>query len=86
MKKTIFPNVRNLMTLAFCAFASVAMAQTDAIKASQSEDAPEHLFTMRNGNGLTMTSYTSPTQTEDNAGKFAFYAESGKSILTTSTA
>ena len=74
------------MTLAFCAFASVAMAQTDAIKASQSEDAPEHLFTMRNGNGLTMTSYTSPTQTEDNAGKFAFYAESGKSILTTSTA
>ena len=79
MKKTIFPNVRNLMTLAFCAFASVAMAQTDAIKASQSEDAPEHLFTMRNGNGLTMTSYTSPTQTEDNAGKFAFYAESGKS-------
>ena len=79
MKKTIFTNARNLMTLALCAFASVAMAQTDAIKASQSEDAPEHLFTMRNGNGLTMTSYTSPTQTEDNAGKFAFYAESGKS-------
>lgn len=58
--------------------AMAGWAQTDAIKASTSVDSPENLFTMKNGNGLTMTSYTSPTETEGNAGKFAFYAEDGK--------
>ena len=58
--------------------AMTGWAQTDAIKASTSVDSPENLFTMKNGNGLTMTSFTSPTETEGNAGKFAFYAEDGK--------
>ncbi len=58
--------------------AMTGWAQTDAIKASTSVDNPENLFTLKNGNGLTMTSYTSPTETAENAGKFAFYAEAGK--------
>lgn len=59
--------------------ALAAWAQTDVIEASTSVDSPEHMYVLRNGNGLTMTSYTSPTETEANAGRFAFYAESGKS-------
>ena len=73
-----FQGFRFLMLSLFVAFASVAMAQTDVIKASTTEGTPEYMFTLLNGNGLTMTSYTSPTETEANAGKFAFYAESGK--------
>ena len=69
---------KNLLMLALLLPAMAGWAQTDAIKASTSVDKPESMFTMRNGNGLTMTSYTSPTETEENAGKFAFYAEDGK--------
>ena len=73
-----FQGFRFLMLSLFVAFVSVAMAQTDAIKASTTEGSPEYMFIMQNGNGLTMTSYTSPTEKEENAGKFAFYAQSGK--------
>ena len=73
-----FQGFRFLMLSLFVAFASVAWAQTDDIKASTTEGSPEYLFTMQNGNGLIMTSYTSPTEKEGNAGKFAFYAQSGK--------
>ena len=69
---------KNLLMLALLLPAMTGWAQTDAIKASTSVDNPENLFTMKNGNGLTMTSYTSPTETAENAGKFAFYAEAGK--------
>ena len=69
---------KKLLMLALLLPAMTGWAQTDAIKASASVDKPENLFTMKNGNGLTMTSYTSPTETEGNAGKFAFYAEDGK--------
>ena len=51
----------------------VAWAQTDPVSLSQSTERPEHLFVIKNANGLMMTSYTSPTETEANAGKFAFY-------------
>ena len=73
-----FQGFRFLMLSLFVAFVSVAWAQTDAIKASTTEGSPEYMFTLLNGNGLTMTSYTSPTEKEENAGKFAFYAQSGK--------
>lgn len=69
---------KNLLMLALLLHAMTGWAQTDAIKASTSVDNPENLFTLKNGNGLTMTSYTSPTETAENAGKFAFYAEAGK--------
>ena len=69
---------KNLLMLALLLPAMAGWAQTDVIKASASVDKPENLFTMKNGNGLTMTSFTSPTETEGNAGKFAFYAEDGK--------
>ena len=69
---------KNLLMLALLLPAMTGWAQTDAIKASTSVDNPENLFTLKNGNGLTMTSYTSPTETAENAGKFAFYAEDGK--------
>ena len=78
MKMNRFQGFRFLMLSLFVAFASVAWAQTDAIKASTTEGNPEYVFTMQNGYGLIMTSYTSPTEKEKNAGKFAFYAESGK--------
>ena len=58
---------------------TTALAQTATIKPSVSEEAPEAMFTMVNGNGLGMTSYTSPTVTEENMGRFAFFAEEGKS-------
>ena len=69
---------KNLLMLALLLPAMAGWAQTDAIKASTSVDNPESMFTMKNGNGLIMTSYTSPTKTAENAGKFAFYAEDGK--------
>ncbi len=57
---------------------SAAWAQTEEIKPSASEENPEAMFTMANGNGLSMTSYTSPTTTPENAGKFAFFVVEGK--------
>ena len=38
-----------------------------------SEGKPEHLYTMKNGNGLYANGATSPTQTEANRALFAFY-------------
>ena len=70
-----FQGFRFLMLSLFVAFASVAWAQTDAIKASETVENPENLYVMKNGNGLIMTSYTSPTEKEENAGKFAFFAQ-----------
>ena len=65
---------KNLLMLVLLLFAMTAWAQTDDVKLSESTESPEHLYVVRNGNGLMMTSYTSPTKTEANAGKFAFYA------------
>lgn len=59
--------------------ASTAWAQTATIRPATSVDQPEVMYTLTNANGMTMTSYTSPTRTPENAGKFAFYAEDGKS-------
>lgn len=69
MKKALF------LGAVFAAMSAVTWAQTDVIKPSTSVDSPEHQYTMKNGNGVLMTSFTSPTQTPANAGKFAFYAD-----------
>lgn len=42
---------------------------------------PEHLYTMRNANGLICGKNTSPTSTEDNYAQLAFYAVDGKSNM-----
>ena len=39
---------------------------------------PEHVYTMKNANGLTSNALTAPTQTAENYGLFAFYAVDGK--------
>lgn len=66
------------LALLLLSMTSMAWAQTDIIKVSTSVDNPEHLYTLKNGFDLMMTSYTSITEKEANAGKFAFYAEEGK--------
>ena len=42
---------------------------------------PEHLYTMRNANGLICGKNTSPTSTEDNYAQLAFYAMDGQSNM-----
>ena len=42
---------------------------------------PEHLYTMRNANGLICGKNTSPTSTEDNYAQLAFYAVDGQSNM-----
>lgn len=66
---------KNLVLAMLLTAASAVWGQTDVITVSTNVDNPEHLYTLKNGNGLTMTSYTSPTQTPENAGKFAFFAD-----------
>lgn len=72
MKKTL------LLGTMLATMSAMAWGQTETIKMSTDVDSPEHLFTMKNGNGVIMTSYTSPTRTPANAGKFAFYADTEK--------
>ena len=55
---------------------SSSWAQTSDIKTSENVNNPERVYTISNCNGLMMTPYTSPTRTNENAGKFAFYAAS----------
>ena len=55
---------------------SSSWAQTSDIKTSENLNNPERVYTISNCNGLMMTPYTSPTRTNENAGKFAFYAAS----------
>lgn len=55
---------------------SSSWAQTSDIKTSENLNNPERVYTISNCNNLMMTPYTSPTRTNENAGKFAFYAAS----------
>ena len=72
MKKALF------LGAVFAAMSSLTWAQTDAIKPSTNVDNPEHLYTIKNANGVIMNSNTSTTQTPANAGKFAFFADDTK--------
>ena len=47
------------------------------ITVSTNVDSPEHIYTLRNGNGYYCNGKTAPTQTEANIGKFAFFAADG---------
>lgn len=69
MKKIFF------LTFLLAALTSAVRGQTETILPSESEAGPEHIYILKNGNGVWMTSYTSPTRTEGNAGKFAFFAD-----------
>ncbi len=64
-----------LLSTVLASMSMTAWAQSEIIKVSTDESNPQHLFTMKSGNSFLMTSYTSPTQTPANAGKFAFYAD-----------
>lgn len=68
-----------LLTLMFVAM-SVVGAFGDKLQLSTTLPAdgkPEHLYTMKNGNGWYVNASTSPTQSESNAALFAFYAVEG---------
>lgn len=71
-------SIRYLLSLALLAIGggSSSWAQTSDIKTSANLNNPERVYTISNCNGLMMTPYTSPTRTNENAGKFAFYAAS----------
>lgn len=71
-------SIRYLLSLALLAIGggSSSWAQTSDIKTSANVNNPERVYTISNCNGLMMTPYTSPTRTNENAGKFAFYAAS----------
>lgn len=72
MKRTLF------FSTVLAVMSAAAWGQTETIKVSTDESNPQHLFTMTNGNNVQMTSFTSPTQTAANAGKFAFYADDAR--------
>ena len=65
-------------SLLLAAISAATWAQTQDIKVSTDVENPEHLFTLTNAGNLTMTPYTSPTQTAANAGHFAFFAVDGE--------
>ncbi len=74
--------MNKLLTLLglLCCFTQQVMA--DKIQASTTPPTdpgavPEHLYTMKSGNNYFATARTSPTQTADNYGYFAFYAVDG---------
>ncbi len=69
MKKIFF------LSFLLAAFTTVVWGQTETILPSKNEASPEHMYMLKNGNGVWMTAYTSPTRTEGNAGKFAFFAD-----------
>ena len=71
MKKFLF-----LLSAIFC---FQAQSFADTVKSSTTlpdKGRPEHLYTMTNGSNIVSNSVTTPTQSQDNYGQFAFY-ESG---------
>ncbi|MGM9694768.1 MAG: Ig-like domain-containing protein [Alloprevotella sp.] len=73
--------MRKLFSLMLLFLAVSLQASADIIQASTTppgtDAKPEHLYTMKSGNNYYATSLTSPTQTADNYGYFAFYAVDG---------
>lgn len=73
--------MRKLFSLMLLFLAVSLQASADIIQASTTlpggDGKPEHLYTMLSGNNYYATSLTSPTQTADNYGYFAFYAVDG---------
>ena len=73
--------MRKLFSLMLLFLAVSLQASADIIQASTTlpggDGKPEHLYTMLSGHNYYATSLTSPTQTADNYGYFAFYAVDG---------
>lgn len=73
--------MRKLFSLMLLFLAVSLQASADIIQASTTppgtDAKPEHLYTMKSGANYYATSLTSPTQTADNYGYFAFYAVDG---------
>ena len=69
--KRIFLLVTMIALMGLCgsAWAGIAVS-TDVSN-------PEHVYTLRSGNGYYCNKQTAPTQTEANFGKFAFFAVDG---------
>lgn len=72
MKRNLF------LSFLLAVFTLAAWGQTETILPSTNEASPEHIFLLKNGNNVWMTSFTSPTQTKGNTGKFAFFADETK--------
>lgn len=68
-----------LLTLMFVTMSAVGVL-ADKLQLSTTlptDGKPEHLYTMKNGNGWYVNASTSPTQSESNVALFAFYAVEG---------
>ena len=59
MKKTLF------LSFLLAVFTLAAWGQTETILPSTNEASPEHIFLLKNGNEIWMTSFTSPTRTKE---------------------
>ncbi len=73
--------MRKLFTFiaaALCAFAPLSADKVEGSSTLPENGRPEHIYTMRNGNGLYCGKTTAPTETEANYAQLAFYAVDGK--------
>ncbi len=72
--KKIFTLIAAVLCVSAQALADKVVASTVLPDAGK----PEHVYTMKNANGVFSNALTAPTQTEANYGLFAFYAVEGK--------
>ncbi len=73
--------MKKIFTFIAAMLCAVTQTFADKIVASTvlpTEGKPEHVYTMKNANGLSSNALTAPTQTAENYGLFAFYAVDGK--------
>ncbi len=72
--------MKRLLSLVVIAIWSATTLMADKVEPSSvlpGDGRPEHVYTMVNGNGVSVNATTAPTQTEANYGEFAFYAVDG---------
>ncbi len=72
--KKIFTFIAAMLCVSAQALADKVVASTVLPEAGK----PEHVYTMKNANGVFSNALTAPTQTAENQGLFAFYAVEGK--------
>ena len=72
--KKIFTFIAAMLCVSAQALADKVVASTVLPDAGK----PEHVYTMKNANGVFSNALTAPTQTAENQGLFAFYAVEGK--------
>ncbi len=73
--------MKKFFTLIAALFCATSQMMADKVVASTvlpADGKPEHVYTLKNGNGVFSNATTAPTQTEANFGLFAFYAVEGK--------